>query len=275
MPIITVDDGVQIHYESRGEGDPLLMIQGYGPPGSLFEQSIPSYKGFQCVYFDNRGSGTSTSGDEPVSIERFADDAAAVMDAVGWESANVVGFSMGGMIVMELALRHPGRVRSMVLGSTTCNTPKANPEEVRQIYAYAGLSRMMAEDPDNAAPAAMQWWYGDHLDEAGGTREIAIELMKATPMGRPLTDEEIIATMGAWSCGERLGQLSDVPALVVHGNEDAIFPLHCAYDTFEHLPLAELRVYSPAPHAFRAFVGANTETDLAAWFRARADEFQG
>jgi 3-oxoadipate enol-lactonase len=112
----------EFNYARAGAGEPLLLIQGmsathlaWGRPfGSLLEES------FDCVSFDNRGIGLSASAGEAFTIADMAADALGLLDALGIASAHVLGISMGGMIAQELALGHPGRVRSLTLGCTYC-----------------------------------------------------------------------------------------------------------------------------------------------------------
>jgi pimeloyl-ACP methyl ester carboxylesterase len=110
--------GVRIHYEVDGEGEPLVLIAGTAFDLSFWKDLLPELRGFRVLRVDNRGAGLSEAPDEALSIGCMADDVAAVMGAVGMTSAHVYGASMGGLIAQELAIRHPKRVLSLVLGST-------------------------------------------------------------------------------------------------------------------------------------------------------------
>ncbi len=120
MPFVTVRD-LSVFHERRGAGAPLLFISGTGSdlrvrPGPL-EGPLPTR--FDVLAYDQRGLGQTSKPDIPYTMADYADDAAGLMTAVGWESAHVVGLSFGGMVAQELALRHPARVRRLVLGCTS------------------------------------------------------------------------------------------------------------------------------------------------------------
>src|SRR6185503_16008027 len=107
---------VDLHYALSGQGPPVLLIQGIGVVGGCWRPQVEALQGrFQTLLFDNRGIGKSTPCAGPISIEAMAEDARALMDAVGWESAHVIGHSMGGVIAQQLALDCPKRVRSLSL----------------------------------------------------------------------------------------------------------------------------------------------------------------
>ncbi len=120
MPYAKVRD-VELYHERGGVGPRLLYISGTGgdlrlKPG-VFDGPVPGC--FEVLAYDQRGMGRSAKPDVPYSMADYADDAAALMDAVGWDEALVVGISFGGMVAQELVLRHPARVRRLVLACTS------------------------------------------------------------------------------------------------------------------------------------------------------------
>src|ERR1700678_746400 len=109
-------------YSGRvGAGEPLLFISGTGGDlrvkPNVFDG--PLAKSFDLVGYDQRGLGRTSKPDTPYAMADYADDAAALMDALGWASAKVAGFSFGGMVAQELVLRHPAKLERLVLGCTS------------------------------------------------------------------------------------------------------------------------------------------------------------
>src|SRR5688572_9544010 len=120
MPTATLN-GLSIYFERAGSGRPLLFISGTG--GDLRVQpnvfASPLAKAFDLVAYDQRGLGRTDKPDVPYSMADYADDAAALLDHVGWDDALVLGVSFGGMVAQELALRHARRVKRLVLACTS------------------------------------------------------------------------------------------------------------------------------------------------------------
>lgn len=112
---------IDVYYERDGRGDPLLFISGTGGDlrvkPNIFDS--PFVRKFDLVAYDQRGLGRTSKPDVAYAMADYADDAAALMDAVGWPRAKVVGVSFGGMVAQELALRHPDKVERLVLGCTS------------------------------------------------------------------------------------------------------------------------------------------------------------
>jgi len=114
-------NGLSLYYERAGAGPPLLFISGTG--GDLRNKPNvfdgPLAKQFDLLAYDQRGLGQSEKPDIPYSMADYADDAAALMTEQGLDEALVLGVSFGGMVAQELVLRHPERVKRLVLACTS------------------------------------------------------------------------------------------------------------------------------------------------------------
>jgi len=120
MPFVAVRD-LRMYYELRGTGPRLLGIGGTGGDLRRFPtvfEMLPA-QGFEILAYDQRGLGQTSRPDKPYTMADYADDANALIEALGWERCLVAGFSFGGMVAQELSLRHPYRVERLVLASTS------------------------------------------------------------------------------------------------------------------------------------------------------------
>jgi pimeloyl-ACP methyl ester carboxylesterase len=162
-------NGIEICYEVFGEdgGRPLLLVMGLGMQMIGWDEEFIGLlvdSGHRVVRFDNRDVGLSTHLTEtadltaarrgdvvPYTLEDMADDCAGLLDALGWESAHVLGASMGGMIAQTLAIRHPSRVRSLTSMMSTTGPGVGRPTEA----AAAILMAPPAPDREAAAERAL------------------------------------------------------------------------------------------------------------------------
>ena len=123
MPKVKVSD-IEMYYECVGDGDPVVLVTGYG--ADLFQWALqaPELSQRYTVYMiDNRGVGLTDKPDGPYTIKMMADDVAGFFDTVDIDKAHLVGHSMGGMISQRFALDYPEKLRSLTLASTTCRVP--------------------------------------------------------------------------------------------------------------------------------------------------------
>ena len=124
MPYASVGE-LEVYYELVGEGPRVLFISGTG--GDLRHrpgvQDGPLKDQFEVLAYDQRGLGRTTKPPRDYTMQGYGDDAAGLLDALGWPRAHVVGVSFGGMVAQELAIRHPGRVGRLVLACTSSGGP--------------------------------------------------------------------------------------------------------------------------------------------------------
>ena len=136
-------DDINIAYKVFGSGEPVILIIGFG--GSMMNWDKTLIKELSIrnttIIFDNRGVGHTTNGTKKSSIDQFAKDTAGLLDAIKVKKANVLGFSMGGMIAQELALSYPDKVNKIILYASCCGGDEsiytASPEVIE---AFSNIS---------------------------------------------------------------------------------------------------------------------------------------
>jgi pimeloyl-ACP methyl ester carboxylesterase len=118
MPYAQVGD-IKLYYEVHGDGPPVVLVPGLGSDTRLFFLGVPFLATLhQVILLDPRGPGQSDKPTSGYSIEQMAEDVAGLFGTLGTASADVVGYSMGGKIALQLAASHPELVDHLVLGAT-------------------------------------------------------------------------------------------------------------------------------------------------------------
>src|SRR5215470_8594687 len=138
MPLAKIGDH-ELYYEEHGSGEPLLCIMGFATDSTGWLLQVPEFaKRYRTIVFDNRGVGRSSKPTSAYTIHEMADDAAGLLDHLGIARAHVLGLSMGGMIAQELVLRHPQRVRGLVLAATFPEPDAATEEQRTVLFTQMG-----------------------------------------------------------------------------------------------------------------------------------------
>ena len=244
MPTVN-HEGADIWWDEAGSGPPLLMIQGLGYPSDAWWRLVPGLSStFRVLTFDNRGVGRTGLPEDAFTMQTMADDAAAVIRAAGETSAHVFGASMGGLIAQELALRHPGLVRSLVLGCTGPGGREGIPSEA----AAAGfLQSRTVMTPREAAEASVPFVYADSTPRAMIDEDIDVRM--AIPTGPDGYAAQLAAVFAYEGSHSRLSQI-EVPVLVIHGTQDRLIPPQNAQLLADAIPHAQLEWLEGAGHVF-------------------------
>jgi 3-oxoadipate enol-lactonase len=241
-------NGTRLHYERHGSGEPLLLITGFTISSAVFEPVLDLYgRRFECILYDNRGSGRSASPLRPTSMAELAADAAALLRALDVDSAHVHGISMGGSIAQELAIRFPERVRGLVIGGTTPGGPRAARPTLAELWALGGAAAGGWRDGERSWLAS--WLFSDDFRREQPER--ARELLRFFGRHRP-TPHGVWAHWWASVYHDTMSRLHCIqaPTLVMHGEHDAMAPISNARLLAARIPDAELAIVPRSGHAY-------------------------
>ncbi|HYA90636.1 MAG TPA: alpha/beta hydrolase [Thermodesulfobacteriota bacterium] len=240
-------NGIEIHYELHGQGDPLVLIMGLRRNIEWWYRQISTLsKHFKVLVFDNRGAGRTDKPKMDYSIQLFADDTAGLMEALGISKANVLGVSMGGYIAQELALNYPDRVKRLVLACTGPGGERAvlaSPERLKKFTANEGLT------PEEILRKDMDIYFSDEYlkknrEEMEGFIKLSLRYYQP-----PDAFERQFAACLRHDTVNRLSRL-DVPTLILTGDDDPLVPSENSKILNALIPRSELVFLPGKRHCF-------------------------
>jgi 3-oxoadipate enol-lactonase len=219
---------------------------GLGMNATGWWRTVPvlAEAGLRVIAFDNRGVGRSERVPGPYTVAEMADDAVSVLDEAGVDRAHVYGISLGGMIAQEVALRHPQRVRALVLGATTAGGDRFVPA-APEIVAFLQLRAQMTAE--HAVWASVPINYAPRT-RADAAQRIAEDI--AQRLRFPVEGEYYSAQLAAANAhGARVEEIR-APTLVLHGGEDVLIPPVNGERLAAAIPGAELSLWPRAAHLY-------------------------
>lgn len=236
-------NGLHFHFERAGNGPPLLFISGTG--GDLRVQpnvfASPLAKAFDLLAYEQRGLGRTDKPDVPYSMADYADDAAALLDHVGWDAVRVIGVSFGGMVAQELVLRHPSRVSRLVLACTSPGGEGGASYPFHEIEHLKGQqrARFLLPISDTRRDAA---WAAAHADEYEKLVQMSANDPFAGEPGRAEGAHRQLEARAAHDTWDRLPRIA-CPTLIAAGRYDGIALPATQEKMAGRIPGAELRWY--------------------------------
>lgn len=243
MPTEPIGD-IEVYYEVAGEGPPVLFIGGTGgdlrAKPNVFDGPLP--RSFTVTSFDQRGLGRTSKPDARTTMSQYGEDAAGLLDHLGWAAVGVVGVSFGGMVAQELAILRPDLVGRLVL----CCTSSGG--EGGASYPLHELADLPPEERRRRQLAISdvrfdEAWQDDNPTDA---RRL-LERMRATDAAPP--DEA--AAIGArrqlearrgHDTWDRLTEIA-APTLVAAGRYDGIAPVPNSEALARRIPRASMQVF--------------------------------
>jgi pimeloyl-ACP methyl ester carboxylesterase len=285
------NEDIVLAYETFGPpgGEPLLLISGTGAQMLIWPEGFCAAlvdRGFRVARFDNRDTGLSTHltgasapgwltamlrpSAAPYRLHDMADDAVAVMDALGWPDAHVVGASLGGMIAQALAIRHPGRVRTLTSIMSTPSARIATMPTLAAIRALARAAGTPVTSPDQAADRAVALKRiigspGYPLDE-DMVRDIAARSFQRHPDAEQAERDDQRQRAAVIASGDRRPALAGlrIPALVIHGEQDPVIRPRGGRATARAIPGARLVTYPGMGHDLPAALWPSIVAEITA-----------
>ena len=260
----TIFKDLKIHWESYGEKDPLLLISGVGGGTWTWEEGIAAWSSdFRVIAFDNIGAGRSSMPDRPYTMAEMADHAAAVLDAAGVQQAGVVGLSMGGMIAQELTLRHPDRVRRLVLGSTHCGVSRRIPPDPDIIKRFADNNGLSPEEifDKNLLLLVTPRFLKTGSDDLNRYKE---RELKAPFQPDYALNRQLGAIAGFDACG-RIHQIQ-VPTLILTAELDKLVPPENGRIIKDQIPGAVAKSFADAGHLIHLECAAEFQEAVMQFF---------
>lgn len=234
-----------LYYETHGEGQPLLLIEGLGYATWMWFKQVPEFsKHFKVITFDNRGVGNSDKPDRPYSIEMMAADAAGVLKNLGLDKAHVLGASMGGMIAQQLAYDYPDLVDKLVVSCSSHGGPNsepAPPETIKAMTEVEGLS------PEDALRQAMAVAFSkSYLEENGEefTQIIGWRLENPTPQYAWQHQFNAVLNFNSEVWAGKIEQ----PTLLLTGDDDRVIPPQNSEKLSKIIPDSRLVIVNGAGH---------------------------
>jgi pimeloyl-ACP methyl ester carboxylesterase len=249
-------NGLDMYYEIHGDGSPLALFHGaMGTIDSCFANLLPALAATrQVVAIELQGHGHTSDIDQPLSYRQMAADAAALLEALGIEMADLVGYSLGGAVALELAMQHPGRVRRLVFAGGAS-------------YRRDGLYPEMLTEPESGADDLTgSVWHQAYLQVAPDPSAWPVLVAKNNQLDR---------MFAGWP--EEDIQAVTTPALLIIGDSDIVRPEHTmtmfrllgggVVGDLAGLPAAQLAVLPGTSH-----VGLLDRVD---WLQSMILEFLG
>lgn len=244
MPVASVGI-VELYYEVAGQGPPVLFISGTGGDlrrkPNVFDGPLAAHA--TIAAYDQRGLGQSTKPDRAPTMADYADDAAGLLEHLGWEAVPVVGVSFGGMVAQELVLRHPHLVSGLAL---CCTSSGGEGGASYPLHELAGLE----PDQRRRRQLALSDTRFDEAWQRAEPEKAAGLLDRMAADAEPLDDDpdrergaelQLEARKGhdTW---DRLPEVS-VPVLVAAGRFDGIAPVSNSEALASRIPGASLQVF--------------------------------
>jgi len=208
-------NGIEIHYQVYGRGEPLVLIEGLGYSSWMWEFQLPLQDKLKLIIYDNRGVGMSSKPEIPYTMNDFVNDLSGLVELIGLDSFFLLGVSMGGMVAQEYAFRHGERLKGIILSSTNFG--------VRSIQPSSDVLKILASQPSESSlyERMMPAFSNETINNRKDLVEKIIKLRKQK--NHKVMQMQQINTVLNFDSLDRLASLK-MPVLILTGEDDQVVP---------------------------------------------------
>ncbi|MFI5268565.1 MAG: alpha/beta fold hydrolase [Chloroflexota bacterium] len=276
MPSQALGTGIDLYYESHGEGEPLVLIPSTGYAGNVFDMHLAPElsKSLRLITFDPRGCGRSSQPDSVYTIDQMACDVYELLGHLKIETAHVLGHSIGGRVALSLALNFPGRVKSLILAASGSGTAAwagdgcvpGVPARWVEPLGRMGFEAYVRYDVCETETYFTDEFRGQHPDQVQAMYDVAWSQHAKWP-----AYIRICMARHTWDCTHRLSEIKQ-PALVVIGDHDTGGGnhMHQAHILADRIPNAELKLLPGQSHGFFWQAPRETNAWILDWVRGHS-----
>ena len=264
MPKVKVSD-IELNYDIVGEGDPVLLVTGWGADSMAWLMNTPPLaERYKVVTVDNRGMGLSDRPHTPYTVEMMADDTIGLLRHLDLGPVHLVGHSLGGMISQHVALRAPELLRSLTLMATSANVPMGA-DRIVDLWANILEKIGIEAHADNVIRWTLSSLYIEqNYEMVQMLRQMMLDHWAQVPVD-PVCFRRQGEAIQAHQVLDRLGAIR-TPTLVLAADQDILTPPRNSEEIAKAIPGSQLVVLADCAHGLNMEVpGAFAET-LLDWF---------
>jgi len=246
MPKVQAN-GITLNYEQQGSGEPLLLIPYLSADNACYAFQVAEYaKHFTCICVDLRGTGESDKPAGAVTTELYADDVAALMQALGIERAHISGLSLGAAIGLWLAAKHPDRVKTLSLHSAW---DKTDPYIKTVVEGWQVMAKAFDSVPELVIRGIFPWCFTPDLC---ANKDDYIQSLGAFVRSRPpMSVDAFMQQSDAVIAHDVASQLSRItaPTQITFGRHDQVTSVRFAEPLTSGIKNNELVIFEDCSHA--------------------------
>jgi 3-oxoadipate enol-lactonase len=246
MPRITAN-GININYDQQGTGEPLILIPFLTADNTCYAFQLAEYaKHFTCISLDLRGTGESDKPDGACSIELYADDVAAFMQAAGITRAHIFGLSLGAAIGMWVGAKHPDKVKSLSLHSPW---PKSDSYLTTVVAGWQVMAKALNSIPELVIQGIFPWCFTPDLYANNYDHIQALsDFVRSRP---PMSVDAFIQQSNAVIAHDVQSQLANIsaPTQLTFGRHDQVTSLRFSEPLTSGIKNSELLIFETCSHA--------------------------